>query len=99
MARAITPDGDRDKERNMRPVRSKYWPMLRGVLALLTVAVGAQANTAAAADTYPSRPIHIVVGFGAGGPTDIPARFIADKLGKALNKLSWLRTSRPPAAS
>ncbi len=28
----------------------------------------------------------MVVGFGAGGPTDIPARFIADKLGAILGK-------------
>jgi tripartite-type tricarboxylate transporter receptor subunit TctC len=43
-------------------------------------------QTASAADTYPSRPIRLMVGFGAGGPTDIPARFIADRLGAALGQ-------------
>ena len=44
------------------------------------------AGAAHAQDTYPSRPIRLVVGFGAGGPTDIPARFIADKLGAAIKQ-------------
>jgi tripartite-type tricarboxylate transporter receptor subunit TctC len=39
-----------------------------------------------AQESYPDHPIRLVVGFGAGGPTDIPARFIADKLGTALGQ-------------
>ena len=41
---------------------------------------------AAAQDHYPSRTIRLVVGFGAGGPTDIPARHVADKLGALLGQ-------------
>jgi tripartite-type tricarboxylate transporter receptor subunit TctC len=40
----------------------------------------------AGAQTYASRTVRLVVGFGAGGPTDIPARFIADKLGTKLGQ-------------
>src|ERR1700749_2579522 len=43
-------------------------------------------HPALAADTYPNRPIRLIVGFAAGGPTDIPARFIADRLGNALGQ-------------
>src|SRR5437899_719248 len=52
-------------------------------LALLALAAGAAAS---AQEIYPARPIRLMVGFGAGGPTDIPARFIADKLGEALGQ-------------
>jgi tripartite-type tricarboxylate transporter receptor subunit TctC len=50
---------------------------------MLTLAGTAQAG---AQETYPNRPIRLLVGFGAGGPTDIPARFIADRLGAALGQ-------------
>jgi tripartite-type tricarboxylate transporter receptor subunit TctC len=62
----------------MSQVRTK----LCGALALLALA----GITAHAQDGYPARPIRLVVGFGAGGPTDIPARFVADKLGEALGQ-------------
>jgi tripartite-type tricarboxylate transporter receptor subunit TctC len=39
------------------------------------------AGTAAAQTSYPDKPLRLVVGFSAGGPTDLPARFIADRLG------------------
>src|SRR5437588_472736 len=38
------------------------------------------------ADDYPSRPVRLVLGFTAGGPTDIPARFLAERLTVSLGK-------------
>ena len=55
------------------------------------------ASTAALAADYPTKPIRLVVGFGAGGPTDIPARFIADKLGDRLGQRVVIE-NKPAAA-
>ncbi len=51
-------------------------------LVALALATGA----ASAGDPYPSKPIRLLVGFGVGGPTDLPARLIADKLGALLGR-------------
>jgi tripartite-type tricarboxylate transporter receptor subunit TctC len=55
----------------------------RHALAFCTVLASA---APAAAGDYPSRPIRLVLGFTAGGPTDIPARFIAERLTGSLGK-------------
>src|ERR1700761_265695 len=54
--------------------------VLAGALVL------ANAIPASAAEPYPTHPIRLVVGFPAGGPTDIPARFIADRLSAQLGQ-------------
>ncbi|RAI42996.1 Bug family tripartite tricarboxylate transporter substrate binding protein [Rhodoplanes roseus] len=61
----------------------RFTPTPLAGLALLALLAGA-APAAAQTDAFPSRAIRLVVGFTAGGPTDVPARFLADKLSAAL---------------
>ena len=42
--------------------------------------------TAAAADSYPSRPITLIVPFGAGGPTDALARILTNRMAQTLGQ-------------
>jgi tripartite-type tricarboxylate transporter receptor subunit TctC len=42
--------------------------------------------SAARADDYPSRPIHLIVAYSAGGTGDVVARLLSDKLGQALGQ-------------
>ena len=54
-------------------------------LALFFAALVSTAFSALA-QTYPSRPITVVVPFAAGGPTDTIARIMAERMGRALGQ-------------
>ena len=56
----------------------------RAILGALVLTTGL-GMTAFAQAKYPDRPIKIVVGFSAGGPTDIVARLVGSRLEKALD--------------
>ncbi|GLK75679.1 hypothetical protein GCM10008171_09330 [Methylopila jiangsuensis] len=55
------------------------------VMAAAVAAFGVLAGSAVA-DTYPSRPITLVVPFSAGGPTDTVSRLVAEAMGKDLGQ-------------
>jgi tripartite-type tricarboxylate transporter receptor subunit TctC len=71
----------------------------RHIVALLTF-VGAVIIPASAAnaDDYPSRPVKIIVPFGAGGPTDVYTRAIAEELRKSLHQ-PFIMENRPGAGT
>ncbi len=64
--------------------------MKRILLAAVTATSALALNGNALAQAWPTKPVRIVVGYGAGGPGDIIARALAVKLGAA-----WGHGRRP----
>jgi len=69
---------------------------MKTILRIAAVAALAFAGSASAQDTWPSKPITLVVGFAAGGATDASARIIAKKLADNV-KQSVVVDNRPGA--
>jgi tripartite-type tricarboxylate transporter receptor subunit TctC len=64
----------------------------------LALALAGSVAVPAAAQDYPERAVKIIVPFGAGGPADNYARYVADQLQKTWNQ-SFVVESRPGAGS
>jgi tripartite-type tricarboxylate transporter receptor subunit TctC len=56
------------------------------ILATLTLAPIIAVTSTATAQTYPSKPITVVVPFSAGGPTDTLARIMGERMRKTLGQ-------------
>src|ERR1700682_6758169 len=55
--------------------------LLAASLASAATGAGAGAAETVSANTWPERPVKVLVGFAPGGPTDLVARLIAQQLG------------------
>ena len=72
--------------------------MKRSLLALLGLAAGLAAMAGQAQTArYPDRPVKVLVGFAAGGGTDVAARILAQKLTDALGQTVMVE-NRPGAS-
>ncbi|HTQ77493.1 MAG TPA: tripartite tricarboxylate transporter substrate binding protein [Burkholderiales bacterium] len=67
---------------------------MKAIARLVALLAAPLVTAAALAQAYPTRPVKIVVPYGAGGPADIYARFLGSKLGEALGQ-SFVIEDRP----
>ena len=59
---------------------------MKSIIRVAVALVALLFAEAAVAQSYPDKPVRIIVGFAAGGPTDVIARIVADKLSANLGK-------------
>jgi tripartite-type tricarboxylate transporter receptor subunit TctC len=71
-------------------------PLRNGLAALVALAVWGAQLPAAMAQDWPSKPVRVLVGFGAGGGTDVATRIVADGLSEILGQ-QFVVENRPGA--
>jgi tripartite-type tricarboxylate transporter receptor subunit TctC len=76
----------------MKLLRRKFLQLAAGAATL-----PAMPRVASALD-YPTRPVHLIVGFPPGGPTDIVARLIGQQLSERLGR-QFVVENRPGASN
>jgi tripartite-type tricarboxylate transporter receptor subunit TctC len=74
----------------------RFHPTLRYLVVATAVAI-TMSSVATAQDTYPSKPIKIIVPYSAGGGVDATARFLGEQLRETL-KQSVIVDNKPGAS-
>ncbi len=72
-------------------------PLKALIASAMCLGVLAQPSPALAQETYPASPVRLVVGFAAGGPTDLVGRLVAQKLTSQMG-MNVLVDNKPGAA-
>lgn len=72
--------------------------VLTGLMACTLVAIAVANPSLGRAEDYPTHPVRIIVGFGAGASADVPARLLAQKFSQALGR-QFIVENKPGAGS
>src|SRR5674476_1218216 len=78
--------------------RSPKMALLKRLVLLAAAVLSLLPAASMAQESYPTRPVRLIVGFAAGSSGDVAARIISHKLGEILGQ-SMIVENRPGASS